>query len=145
MEILRRVASAPVAVSASIARAGSRMRAVDATMTQHGEPVARASALYLRRGIQPDGNFFTTAITVPPLPAEPPRFDDSVPMFIQAYGQSPEDGDGFPWQHPGPRVATGSTALFDTSGPIGSGLSTAIANFGFDRGRSKQDASRRRD
>lgn len=202
VEILRRVASAPLRVTASVVRAGSRMRAIDAAMTQDGELVARASALYLRRGAQPDGDFFTTAVTLPPLPEEPARFDDSVPMFIRAYGN--EDGDRFPWQHCGPRyawlreirdlvdgeeltpfvraamavdvtasltnfstkglafinadytltlsrlpvgpyiglaalthcsdagVATGSAGLFDTLGPIGSGVSTAIANFNFD-------------
>lgn len=214
VEILRRVATAPVRVSASVTRAGSRMRAVDAVMTQQGELVARASALYLRRGAQPEGDFFTTAITLPPPPAEPARFDDALPMFIQAYGTNLGDGNGFPWQHGGPRyawvrevrdlvdgeeltpfvraamaaditssmtnfstaglafinadytlalsrlptgpyiglaavthysaggVATGSTSLFDTLGPIGSGLSTAIANSGFnaDRKYVKPDA-----
>ncbi|PQM47609.1 thioesterase family protein [Mycobacterium talmoniae] len=205
VEILRRVATAPVRVSASVTRSGSRMRAVDAAMTQHGELVARATALYLRRGRQPDGDFFTTAVSLPPVPDEPARFDDAAPMFIRAYGNDGENG--FPWQHDGPRyawvrevrdlvageeltpfiraamavdvtssmtnfstaglafinadytlalsrlpvgpyiglaalthysdggVATGTTSLFDTRGPIGSGLSTAIANFGFNADR----------
>lgn len=202
VEILRRVAAAPLRVSASVARAGSRMRAIDAAMTQDGELVARASALYLRRGAQPDGDFYTTEVALPPLPEEPAHLDDSVPMFIRAYGN--DGGDQFPWQHTGPRyawlreirelvdgeqltpfvraamavdvtasltnfstkglafinadytltlsrlpvgpyiglaslthhsdagVATGSASLFDTIGPIGTGVSTAIANFNFD-------------
>lgn len=205
VEILRRVAAAPLRVSASVVRAGSRMRAIDAVMTQDGEQVARASALYLRRGRQPDGDFFTTAVTLPPLPEEPERLDESIPMFIRAYGN--DGGNTFPWQHSGPRyawlreirdlvegeeltpfvraamavdvtasltnfstkglafinadytlalsrlpvggyiglaslthysdagVATGSASLFDTAGPIGSGMSTAIANFNFDADR----------
>lgn len=204
VEILRRVASAPVRVTASVVRSGSRMRAIDAAMTQDGELVARGSALYLRRGTQPDGEFWTTAIDLPPLPEEPRQFDDDVPMFIRAYGPDPEwVGEGFPWQQCGPRyawlrevrdlvdgeeltpflraalavdvtssmtnfssaglafinadytlalsrlpvgpyigmaavthtsaegVATGSACLYDTLGPIGTGLSTAIANFNF--------------
>jgi hypothetical protein len=210
VEILRRVASEPLRVTASVVRAGSRMRAIDAAMTQDGELVARASALYLRRGIQPGGEFFTTAITMPPVPEEPARFDESVPMFIQTYGS--DDGGRFPWQHAGPRyawireirdlvdgeeptpfvraamavdvtasltnfstkglafinadytltlsrlpvgpyiglaalthysdagVATGSAALLDTHGPIGSGVSTAIANFNFDPSRENPAA-----
>jgi acyl-coenzyme A thioesterase PaaI-like protein len=210
VEILRRVASEPLRVTASVVRAGSRMRAIDAAMTQDGELVARASALYLRRGIQPGGEFFTTAITMPPVPDEPARFDESVPMFIQTYGS--DDGGRFPWQHAGPRsawireirdlvdgeeptpfvraamavdvtasltnfstkglafinadytltlsrlpvgpyiglaalthysdagVATGSAALLDTCGPIGSGVSTAIANFNFDPSRENPAA-----
>lgn len=205
VEILRRVATAPVRVTASVARAGARMHAVDAVMTQHGELVARASALYLRRSEQPDGEFWTTQTSLPPIPEEPDQFDDSVPMFIRTYGPDPErSGDRFPWQQNGPRyawlrevrdlvdgeeltpfvraalavdvtssmtnfstaglafinadytltlsrlpsgpfiglsalthysadgVATGSTSLFDRLGPIGTGLSTAIANSSFD-------------
>ncbi|WP_024440439.1 thioesterase family protein [Mycobacterium sp. UM_WGJ] len=205
VEILRRVACAPLRVDASVVRSGSRMRAIDAEMTQGGELVARASALYLRRGTQPDGDFFTTEVHLPPVPEEPARLDDSVPMFIRAYGT--EDGTVIPWQHAGPRyawlreirdlvegeeltpfvraamavdvtasltnfstkglgfinadytltlsrlpvgpyiglaalthysdagVATGSASLFDTLGPIGSGVSTAIANLNFDADR----------
>src|SRR5690625_3238242 len=91
VEILRRVSCEPLRVTASVVRAGSRMRAIDAAMTQDGELVARASALYLRRGAQPDGEFFTTAVPMPPPPDEPARFDESVPMFIRAYGR--DDGE----------------------------------------------------
>lgn len=210
VEILRRVATEPLRVTASVVRAGSRMRAIDAAMTQDGELVARASALYLRRGTQPDGEFYTTDVAMPSAPEEPASFDESVPMFIQTYGS--DDGGRFPWQHAGPRyawlreirdlvdgeeltpfvraamavdvtasltnfstkglafinadytltlsrlpvgpyiglaslthysdagVATGSAALFDTSGPIGNGVSTAIANFNFDPSREKSAA-----
>lgn len=210
VEILRRVATEPLRVTASVVRAGSRMRAIDAAMTQHGELVARASALYLRRGTQPGGEFFTTAVTMPSVPEEPAPLDESVPMFIQTYGN--DDGGRFPWQHSGPRyawireirdlvdgeeltpfvraamavdvtasmtnfsttglafinadytltlsrlpigpyiglaalthysdagVATGSAALLDMSGPIGSGVSTAIANFNFDPSRENPAA-----
>lgn len=214
VEILRRVAGAPLRVDASVVRSGSRMRAIDAEMTQDGELVARASALYLRRGPQPDGDFFTTEVCLPPVPEEPARLDDSVPMFIRAYGN--DEGAGFPWQHAGPRyawlreirdlvegeeltpfvraamavdvtasltnfstkglafinadytlalsrlpvgpyiglaalthysdagVATGIASLFDTLGPIGSGVSTAIANFNFDADRKYGEKSPRR-
>ncbi|MHA3024146.1 thioesterase family protein [Mycobacterium sp. BMJ-28] len=205
VEILRRVASEPVRVSASVVRAGTRMRSIDAAMTQGGELVARASALYLRRGAQPAGAFFNTAVSMPPIPENPEHFDDTVPMFIRAYGPTAEaNRREFPWQQAGPRyawvreirdlvdgeamtpfiraamavdvtasmtnfstdglafinadytlalgrlpegpfiglaalthcsadgVAAGSTGLFDHLGPIGTGSSTAIANFGFD-------------
>ena len=205
VEILRRVASEPLQVHATVVRAGTRMRSVDAAMTQHGEVVARASALYLRRGVQPDGEFWSTAVALPPIPEEPEQFDDTVPMFIRAYGPTAEsNGRTFPWQQAGPRyawvreirdlvdgeeltpfvraamavdvtssmtnfstdglafinadytltlsrlpdgpfiglaalthtsadgIATGSAGLFDHLGPIGTGLSTAIANFNFD-------------
>ncbi|MGK2869216.1 MAG: thioesterase family protein [Mycobacterium sp.] len=205
VEILRRVASEPVEVTATVVRAGGRMRSVDAAMTQGGSLVARASALYLRRGTQPDGEFWSAAVTLPPIPAEPDEFDDAVPMFIRAYGPTADSTQReFPWQQAGPRyawvrefrdlvagetstpfvraamavdvtssmtnfstaglafinadytlalsrlpdgpfiglaalshtsadgVATGSAGLFDHLGPIGTGLSTAIANSHFD-------------
>lgn len=105
VEILRRVATEPVQVSAQVTRSGSRMRAIDATMTQHGELVARASTLCLRRGTQPDGRFFTTPVRMPPLPREPAQLDDSIPMFIVPYGKELAAPDTFPWQHDGPRFA----------------------------------------
>lgn len=106
VEILRRVASEPLRVSASVVRAGSRMQSVDAAMTQGGELVARASALYLRRGEQPVGEFFTTAVSLPPIPQEPEQFDDTLPMFIRAYGATADDDRyEFPWQQAGPRYA----------------------------------------
>lgn len=106
VEILRRVACEPVRVNASVIRAGSRMQSVDAAMTQGGELVARASALYLRRGAQPDGAFFSTPVTLPPIPPEPEQFDDTVPMFIRAYGSTADDNRReFPWQQAGPRYA----------------------------------------
>ncbi|MGE2833273.1 thioesterase family protein [Mycobacterium sp. SMC-4] len=203
VEILRRVATAPVRVCAEVTRSGRRMRSIDATMTQDGELVARASTLCLRRGEQPGGQFFTTPVEMPPLPEEPAEFDDSTPMFITAHGGEPAEPGGFPWQHDGPRhawlreirdlvdgepltpfvraamavdvtssltnfgtaglsfinadytlalsrlprgpyiglaalthyssdgIATGSATLFDADGPIGTGLSAAIANFHF--------------
>lgn len=103
VDILRRVATEPVQVSAEVLRAGKRMRALTATMTQRGEVVARASTLHLRPSVQPPDTAWTTPMSMPPLPTEPERFNPAVPMFITAYGK--DDGDGFAWQHDGPRHA----------------------------------------
>jgi hypothetical protein len=104
VDILRRVATAPVRVEADVIRTGRRMQAIDARMIQGDELVARASTLLLRRGEQPDELPWTTRVSMPPIPQEPDRFDDSVPMFITPFG-----GDAstyaFPWQHEGPRYA----------------------------------------
>lgn len=105
VEILRRVATAPVRVVATAVRTGRRMQSVDATMTQDDEIVARGSALYLRRSAQPDGQIWTTPLTMPPLPHEPAQFDNDVPMFITAYGRTPDQSDASPWQYDGPRFA----------------------------------------
>ena len=49
VDIMRRVALEPMHVTAQAVRTGRRMSAVDATLSQGGEAVARASALFLRR------------------------------------------------------------------------------------------------
>jgi len=108
VDILRRVATAPVRVHADVVRVGRRMQALDAVMTQDDEIVARASTLYLRRSEQPftDGGPWTTPVTMPPIPDEPDEFDESVPMFITPYGRpADEEGFGFVWQYDGPRYA----------------------------------------
>ena len=106
VEILRRVATEPLRVDATVVRAGGRMRSVDAAMTQDGVLVARASALYLRRSTQPDGEFWSTPVELPPIPEEPEQIDDTIPMFIRAYGATGDsNGLEFPWQQAGPRYA----------------------------------------
>jgi acyl-coenzyme A thioesterase PaaI-like protein len=204
VDILRRVSMDPVRVHALLVRSGGRMQAVEATITQGAEEVARASALYLRRGPQPADDVWTTPITMPPVPDMPDEWPDSTPMFVQPYGRDPDSACGdFAWQHDGRRyawvydfrelvkgekltpfvraamavdvtasltnfgltglrfinadytmmlsrlpegefigmaslthyshsgVATATASLFDVHGPIGNGVSTAIANFNF--------------
>jgi acyl-coenzyme A thioesterase PaaI-like protein len=104
VDILRRVATAPVRVEADVIRTGRRMQAIDARMIQDDELVARASTLLLRRGDQPDELPWTTTVSMPPIPNEPAQFDDSVPMFITPFGGDPNEL-AFPWQHDGPRYA----------------------------------------
>lgn len=200
VDILRRVGTEPVLVSAHVVRVGRRMQAIDATMAQRDEIVARASALYLRRGEQPGQQAWSIPIELPPLPREPAEFDNAIPMFVKAYGREPGHDGGMEWQHDGPRyawvrevrelvhgeknspfvqaalavdvtasmtgfttsglgfinadytltlcrlpegpyigmaalthysadgLATGTASLFDTRGPIGTGVATAIAN-----------------
>ena len=104
VDILRRVATAPVQVHADVVRTGRRMQAIDARLIQGGELVARASTLLLRRAGQPRDLPWTTTISMPPVPQEPAQFDGSVPMFITPYGGDTSDYT-FPWQHDGPRFA----------------------------------------
>lgn len=106
VDILRRVATEPVRVHTDVVRTGRRMQAIDATMTQRGEIVARASTLYLRRSEQPAQLPWTTSVHMPPIPAEPDRFDESKPMHITAFGRETDTGGrAFEWQHDGPKYA----------------------------------------
>lgn len=104
VDILRRVAAEPVEVRSHVLRTGRRNQSIDATMTQHGEVVARASTLFLRRSAQPAVLPWTTQITMPPVPAEPAEFDDAAPLFIKPYGRDADDSAN-PWQWMGPRYA----------------------------------------
>jgi acyl-coenzyme A thioesterase PaaI-like protein len=104
VDILRRVAAEPVRVEPNVVRLGRRMQAIDATMTQHGEVVARASTLFLRRSEQPAVLPWTTDIGMPPIPAEPSQYDGSAPIFIAAFGGDASQG-GNPWQYESPRYA----------------------------------------
>jgi hypothetical protein len=104
VDILRRVAAEPVELQSNVLRTGRRNQSIDATMTQRGELVARASSIFLRRSVQPAVLPWTSDIGMPPMPMEPAEFDDSAPIFIEPFGRDASDG-GNPWQHFGPRFA----------------------------------------
>jgi acyl-CoA thioesterase len=207
VDLLRPVALQPLRVHSSVVRDGRRLRLVDAVMTQNDVMVARASALFLRRGEHTEDGVWTTPVTMPAIPAEPAVLADDLPMLLHSFGRdavagSPgvgvtewrHDGQKFAWVretkllvddepmspftravmagdvtsslthwgtdglqfinadytitlsrlpdgvyiglasmthygHAG--VATGVATLFDESGPIGSGMATALANPGF--------------
>ncbi|MCW2540417.1 MAG: hypothetical protein JWN95_2142, partial [Frankiales bacterium] len=100
VDLLRRVSMDPVRVTATVVRSGRRMQAVDATLHQGGEEVARASALYLRRGAEPEKDVWTTPVTMPPVPEDPEQWPEEIPMYVRPYGrETGSDGPGFAWQH----------------------------------------------
>ncbi|BDB39747.1 hypothetical protein Mkiyose1665_14040 [Mycobacterium kiyosense] len=192
----------PIEVHTRVLQDRRRLRLIEAVLTQDGNTVAQASALFLRRGPQPDGEVWSMPVQMPALPA---GRDDVQSLFIRTYGwgseiQNPDPGwtdelgpkytwlqetrpllDAEPmtaftraamagditasianWGSRGlqfinvdytltlsrlPRgselglasvthysedgVATGSTVLVDRDGPIGNGVSIAIAQSGF--------------
>jgi hypothetical protein len=107
VDLLRPAAMAPVRVRTSIVRRGRRLVLVEAEMTQSDTVVAKASALFLRKGEQPPGAVWTSLVAMPPLPPEPDGLLDAVPMVIWAYGKDPDlAGRSFDlsgWQHDGPK------------------------------------------
>ena len=76
-------------------------------MIQSDTVVARASALFLRRGQQPPGETWTSPVAMPPMPPDPEGPLDGVSMMIWAYGKdSGMPGLSFDltqWQHDGPK------------------------------------------
>lgn len=91
----------PIEVHTRVHHDRRRLRLVEAVLVQRGAPVARGSALFLRRGPQPDGQVWSPSVQMPPLPSE----DGVQPsLFMRTYGW----GAGI--QNPDPAWA-------DTAGP----------------------------
>ncbi|ORB31226.1 thioesterase family protein [Mycolicibacterium parafortuitum] len=78
----------PVHVTTEVVREGRRLKLVDATMSQAGTVVARASALFLRRGDQPQADRFTTTVAMPDIPSDPPTRD--VLTLVWSFGKNGE-------------------------------------------------------
>jgi hypothetical protein len=82
----------PVAVQTVVVREGRRIKLVDAVVLQRGQVTARASALFLRRSAQPDGQVWSAPIAMPTLPSEPDSLVPDLQMQLWAYGASPTSG-----------------------------------------------------
>lgn len=202
VDLPRPTALEPLEVHTTVHHDRRRLRLVEAVVVQAGAPVARASALFLRRGPHPEGEVWSPSVQMPPLPLEQ---DGSPTLFMRTYGwgspiQNPDPawpntpGPKYTWLHEtrsliddeplspftraamaaditaslanwgtsglqfinvdytlalsrlpeGPYVglaslthsshdgvATGSAMLVDPNGPIGTGVSVAIAQSGF--------------
>lgn len=59
VDLLRPTLLEPVQIETSVQREGRRIKLVDGALVQNGSTVARASALFLRRGEHPDGEIWT--------------------------------------------------------------------------------------
>jgi hypothetical protein len=107
VDLLRPVALEPLRVRSTVVRQGRRLRLVDAEMTQRDTIVARASALFLRRGPQPTDEIWTSPVAMPPLPPEPGDVPDDVPVLVWTYGTNEAVGgpsiELSAWQHAGPK------------------------------------------
>ncbi len=107
VDLLRPAAMAPLRVQTTVAREGRRLRLADAVVTQSDTVVARASALFLRRGDQPTDEVWTSPVAMPPVPAAPDPVPDDLSMMVWTYGKdnhTPGPGFGLvAWQHAGPK------------------------------------------
>lgn len=73
----------PIEVQTRVHHDRRRLRLVEAVLIQNGAAVARASALFLRRGPQPDGQVWSQPVQLPPLPVD----DGTQPsLFLRTYG-----------------------------------------------------------
>ena len=114
-----------------------RLRLVEAVLIQNGAPVAQASALFLRRGPQPDGHIWSAPVRMPPLP---PEETDPPSIFIRTYGwgigvqipipNGPTFGRKYTWlQETRPLIDAEPLSAFTRAAMAGD-ITASIANWG---------------
>lgn len=94
VDLLRPALMQPVQIRTSVQREGRRIKLVDGELVQNGAVVARASALFLRRGDHPHGQVWSAQVHMPPLPTSSDGFEAGVPFLIWAYGATSEGSPG---------------------------------------------------
>lgn len=94
VDLLRPVLLEPVQIQTSVQREGRRIKLVDGALVQNGKTVARASALFLRRGQHPDGQVWSESVRMPPLPSSADEFPPDMPFLIWGYGATTEGSPG---------------------------------------------------
>ncbi len=94
VDLLRPALLLPVQIQTSVLREGRRIRLLDATLIQRDTIVARASALFLRRGAHPDGQVWSAPVEMPPLPTRHDGFPADMPFHIWGYGATLEGSPG---------------------------------------------------
>lgn len=94
VDLLRPVPLEPVRIRTSVQREGRRIKLVDGALIQNGITVARASALFLRRGEHPGGQVWSAPIEMPPLPTNSNGFPAAMPFHIWGYGATAAGNPG---------------------------------------------------
>jgi Thioesterase-like superfamily len=114
-----------------------RLRMVEVVLTQRDAPVARGTALFLRRGAQPEGDVWSQPIQMPPLPID----DDHPSLFVRTYGwgagvQNPDpewpEGPGpkYTWlEETRPLIDDEPLSAFTRAAMAGD-VTAAVANWG---------------
>jgi hypothetical protein len=88
VDLLRPVPLEPVQIQTSVQRDGRRIKLIDGALLQNGRTVARASALFMRRGEHPEGEVWSASVHMPPLPTGTEGFPVDMPFLIWGYGNS---------------------------------------------------------
>ena len=92
IDLLRPVLREPVQIQTVVQREGRRITLTDAALLQRDVVVARASALFLRRGEQPAGQVWSPPVSMPPRPTSMDGQPPEMPFNLWTYGTNPETG-----------------------------------------------------
>ena len=129
----------PVELHTRVHHERRRLRLVEVVLIQQGVTVARGSALFLRRGQQPEGEVWTAPVQMPPLPVE--QNGNHPSLFIRTYGwgvgvQNPDPdwddspGPKYTWlEETRPLVDTEPLSAFTRAAMAGD-VTASIANWG---------------
>ena len=129
----------PIEVHTRVRHDRRRLRLVEAVLIQRGAPVARGSALFLRRGPQPDGDVWSPSVQMPPLPLEDDGTHPS--LFMRTYGwgagiQNPDpewantSGPKYTWLHETRPLIDDDPMTPFTRAAMAADITASIANWG---------------
>jgi len=128
----------PIEVHTRVHHDRRRLRLVETVLTQRGTPVARGSALFLRRSQQPEGDVWSPEVEMPRLPIE----DGPAPsLFMRTYGwgteiQNPDpdwadtSGPKYAWLHETRSLIDGEPLSAFTRAAMGADITASLANWG---------------
>lgn len=137
VDLPRPTALKPLEVHTEVRQDRRRLRLVEAVIIQDGAPVAQASALFVRRGPQPDGHIWSPPVQMPPLPLG----ETSPTLFMRTYGwgsevQNPEpdwpqtDGPKYTWLHENRPLIDDEPLSAFTRAAMAGDITASIANWG---------------
>lgn len=138
VDLPRPTALERIDVDTRVLRDGKRLRLIEATLTQRGAEVARATALFLRRCEQPPGDVWTEPVTMPPLPPQQEIADAS--LFVRTYGwgapvQQPDpdwsgDGAKYTWLNLTQPAVDGTPLTPFVRAAMAGDITASLANWG---------------
>ena len=139
VDLPRPTALEPIEVHTRVRHDRRRLRLVEAVLMQRGDPVARGSALFLRRGGQPEGQVWSQPVQMPPLPSDPDSAQAS--LFIRTYGwgaemQNPDpdwahtSGPKYTWLHETRPLIDDEPLTAFTRAAMAGDITASIANWG---------------
>ncbi|OBF10379.1 thioesterase family protein [Mycobacterium sp. 852002-10029_SCH5224772] len=137
VDLPRPTALKPLEVHTEVRQDRRRLRLVEAVITQEGAPVAQASALFVRRGPQPEGHVWSLPVQMPPVP-----LGEAAPtLFMRTYGwgselQNPDPdwsqtgGPKYTWLHEDRSLIDDEPLTAFTRAAMAGDITASIANWG---------------